>query len=589
MAEPPAKAARTDMPEITIGMLSGAVVWGPRKVNAGATASELAAELPRPMGCPGLELLHDTTLLAADADVSELPDGARLTVNFHPPKPFDHSFVTELLALPGISEEEMVLPGSRLNPSTVTVEGAEVLRVSFQSIEQVKLLLRVPEGSELLVEGDKHISHATAQWSGTDKTYAIGGIVVKEEPPEQGGTLVEATTQMDSDFIYELGSDVEWSPVQGLIEKHFMKRVFEGVSCNFNVTKPSIDRLNKLIDELKENEPADYHPDEDSSNIVRDLVHPHLFPFVKGESQVEPDLPPEEAQVVRAAQEPARAKKDMWNRPYEESKYQWLPAEVSVSSLGKCEFLTYINNLPREKYGELYGALGELLSQALPHLEDAWSHGSAVEFLEDDEDVYDIGSDAEDGEVPLKSLRGRTLQIIVKIVDYELKAGQVHEGVWHVEGMSHENIVATAELVLQKGPSLQGGELQYQRAWTKVEAGRFGGLPQCRPEVLENCIKDGLCPLGRLPLEQGQLTVWPNSHVHKLTQLKNTSDAPEQRRIVVFWLVNPDKRIISTRHVPEQRSSMSLEKAKEHRLELMKERKRHKEDWNVREVSLCEH
>ncbi|KAL7515318.1 hypothetical protein ACHAXN_012783 [Cyclotella atomus] len=40
--------------------------------------------------------------------------------------------------------------------------------------------------------------------------------------------------------------------------------------------------------------------------------------------------------------------------------------------------------------------------------------------------------------------RGNRLQVITKIVDYELKPGQRHEGVWHVEGMSHEEIVLTA-------------------------------------------------------------------------------------------------------------------------------------------------
>ena len=46
-------------------------------------------------------------------------------------------------------------------------------------------------------------------------------------------------------------------------------------------------------------------------------------------------------------------------------------------------------------------------------------------------------------EVPV-SLRGRRLQVVTKIVDYELAPGETYEGVWHVEGMSHEEIVATA-------------------------------------------------------------------------------------------------------------------------------------------------
>ena len=35
------------------------------------------------------------------------------------------------------------------------------------------------------------------------------------------------------------------------------------------------------------------------------------------------------------------------------------------------------------------------------------------------------------------------VQVITKIVDYELEPGQTYEGVWHVEGMSHENIIST--------------------------------------------------------------------------------------------------------------------------------------------------
>jgi len=233
------------------------------------------------------------------------------------------------------------------------------------------------------------------------------------------------------------------------------------------------------------------------------------------------------------------------------------------------------------------------LSKCLPHLEAAWAHGSAVEFLGknqwgDDEEPYEIGSDAEDPEVPEKSLKGRDLQIIVKIVDYELAPGQTHEGVWHVEGMSHENIVATVELVLQRPAVLEGGELEFQRAWTRVEVGRFNSLPQDVVSI-RSCIQRGLAPLGRVPLEFGQLTAWPNSHVHKLSPLTNRCDAPAQRRIVVFWLVNPDRRIISSRDVPPQQATMSLEEAKMHRAALMEERKRHKQDWNIREVSLCEH
>ena len=97
--------------------------------------------------------------------------------------------------------------------------------------------------------------------------------------------------------------------------------------------------------------------------------------------------------------------------------------------------------------------------------------------------------------------------------------------------------------------------------------------------------------------------------MHKVTKLVNVLGEPEQkgndekehntdgkrskRRIVVFFLVNPEKRLISTREVAIQQDSyggiLTRNDALEHRLNLMRERKFTKQDWNVREIELCEH
>lgn len=67
-------------------------------------------------------------------------------------------------------------------------------------------------------------------------------------------------------------------------------------------------------------------------------------------------------------------------------------------------------------------------------------------------------------------------------------------------------------------------------------------------------------------------------------------DAVSKQRIVVFFVVNPRKRIVSTREVEPQQNyaggSMSWEDAMDHRLKLMRERKFFKQDWNVREIEL---
>jgi len=285
----------------------------------------------------------------------------------------------------------------------------------------------------------------------------------------------------------------------------------------------------------------------------------------------------------------------MWGRPYEESVYQWLPAEVIVAPDGKCSFASYINNLPQENHGELYGALGELLSACLPHFESCLSYAKALTFIPNG-DAYDVEDQLMDHygfefpELEVQDLKGRKLQVIVKIVDIEVPPGGTHEGVWHVEGMSHENIAATAEFILRKDPVLQGADLEFKRAFTLDEAGTIRGeVAQCRSEAVEDFISGGLVPLGRKDLPCHTLAAWPNSHVHKITPLKNPGSETALRRIVVFWLVDPDRRIISTASVPPQQGVIPHESALSHRLKLMEERKRHKQDWNVREVSLCEH
>ena len=99
-----------------------------------------------------------------------------------------------------------------------------------------------------------------------------------------------------------------------------------------------------------------------------------------------------------------------------------------------------------------------------------------------------------------------------------------------------------------------------------------------------------MIPLGEIETPEGCLIVFPNSHVHKVKKLVNTStDTKARRRIVVFFIVDPAERIASSREVLPQQQTMSLEDAKAHRLKLMEERKYHKQDWNVREIELCEH
>ena len=118
-----------------------------------------------------------------------------------------------------------------------------------------------------------------------------------------------------------------------------------------------------------------------------------------------------------------------------------------ISSEGKCSIHEYINNLDKDKFPELYSDLEKLFDIFLPFFEEVWSYAKAMEFWRDDsDDDYDIGDNGRDGFEFNKEdvkFQDQELQVITKIVDYTLQPGQSYEGVWHAEGMSHENIVMT--------------------------------------------------------------------------------------------------------------------------------------------------
>ena len=144
---------------------------------------------------------------------------------------------------------------------------------------------------------------------------------------------------------------------------------------------------------------------------------------------------------------------------------------------------------------------------------------------------------------------------------------------------------------LDRDPTISGGDLRFKRAFSTEERAKvFWNVPQDRPIVVNEFCSEGFVPLGYFPTEQDYMLVFPNCHIHKIGKLINSSkEKVARRRIVVFFFVNPEKRIVSTREVPPQQKNISLRVAKQYRLELMAERKYDKEKLNVRDIELCEH
>ncbi|KAL7748569.1 hypothetical protein RI367_005980 [Sorochytrium milnesiophthora] len=186
-----------------------------------------------------------------------------------------------------------------------------------------------------------------------------------------------------------------------------------------------------------------------SDGKVLDLIHPSLYPYIHRTSHVlRPHDPEVQNMMVRFACSCCH------------TQYQWLPADFDVDEGGNVSAASYINNLDESRYSDLYRAIPQILSLFIPMFE-----------------------------ATLKtSLRQRRIQVIVKAVNYQLKPGQSHEGVWRVEGMTHESIMASGIYYYDCSPDIKDKGLSFRRARDAEADFPYG------PAALEEYIGGELLP-----------------------------------------------------------------------------------------------
>ena len=336
----------------------------------------------------------------------------------------------------------------------------------------------------------------------------------------------------------------------------FMKSGIITKKINKNIQKNILNLINQYCNKTS----IDYHPSSD--NKVRDIIHPSLYPLIK---------------KVRKSKKLV----DYWDRPYENSNFQWLPSEFKIDKNGKCKINSYINNLPITEL-DLYENIEKLFNTVLPEFENVWSYINALKLY----DPNYFYSSKNNGTYKKLSLCNRTIQVITKIVKISLDNKEDLLGAWHVEGMSHENIIATASCTLEQEDNFDT-ELYFKRIYTSAEADYLTTeIHQYPPDQIEEFVNKIHVPLGKTKIEEGSMIVFPNCNIHKI-DMKNTSSKKKSRTIIVFWLINPEERIISTKDIKQQNYDIQL--AYKKRLELMKERTFYKQTFNQRDLNLCEH
>lgn len=226
------------------------------------------------------------------------------------------------------------------------------------------------------------------------------------------------------------------------------------------------------------------------------------------------------------------------------------------------------------------------------------------------------------------------LQVIVKIASIELTPeNKKHAGgKWHLEGMANENIIATAlyyydchnvtnsRLQFRHKAELDSSEMQYeQNDHSGLET--IYGLP---PGGLTD--EPMTQELGSVSTIQGRMLAFRNHLQHRVDSFELIdATKPGWRRFVALWLVDPKSSVLSTRVIPPQRydwwleaveqstnmderlpaqltemvraegrkMTMTMDEAKIHRLELMKERTAFAEHVDNRvavdSYNFCEH
>ncbi|MEU8502122.1 DUF4246 domain-containing protein [Streptomyces lavendulae] len=391
-------------------------------------------------------------------------------------------------------------------------------------------------------------------------------------------------------------------------------------------------RLREAVRPLEEVPEAerDWHPGSDGQ--VLDLVHPSLFCLVR--------------EVSGGPEEAWRNPTNHYSKHEFSENFQWLPTDVEVGGEGGAVFRSYVNNVHPEAHRELAAVLPDVFARMRPLWENVltdlrhprpprieadpygWydsepeypvkssfsddaAYADARSAWEEAHEIWwetrrpvvpdapDFAPPALPDEAARVDLRGRRLQVIVKLATLHLTPDQPEYagGSWHVEGMLNERIVSTG-IYYWDSENITESSLGFRAALDDPDYEQNDDEGVREVYGLEN--EEALNQvLGSVATPAGRCLAFPNILQHRVGSFRLADPTrPGHRKILAFFLVDPSTTIVSTSDVPPQQpwaatSTMTLAQAVEYREQLMQERKffvaEHNEQLYEREFSLCEH
>ncbi|KAG9041731.1 hypothetical protein FS837_011825 [Tulasnella sp. UAMH 9824] len=457
-------------------------------------------------------------------------------------------------------------------------------------------------------------------------------------------------------------------------EESCFTRIYESDTLIPHELRDRLKEAVKVLEDVPEDQ-KDWHPRSDGQ--VLDLVHPSLYPIVYGRTLGYPRRKrPENRQIKDfrpvIGPDPSNIHRgEDWSFS---EKFAWLSTDFKIAGDGSsAKAVSYINNL-HPSHTELYSIIEALVARFsflfdrvltdLSCFHETW-HPRITEHytFEDgiypgeepeqedgeDDDEYDARIEAWNMQRPLSlptvptdgytkdiskrpkayTIRGKEAQIIVKLANIHLTPEKpvYPGGSWHVEGMANERIVASG-IYYYDSENISESELAFRALVDAMEL-NYDQYDNFAMRRIWGMTRDGGANqlIGATPTRAGRCLAFPNIYQHKVSPFELVDKTkPGHRKIIAFFLVDPEHPDVSTTDIPPQQAEwyedamlhqpptsllqrlpaelirettrqspnlMTLDEAKKYRLELMDERtafvETHDEYHYQAEFNFCEH
>lgn len=377
--------------------------------------------------------------------------------------------------------------------------------------------------------------------------------------------------------IYYTESTVVGGSVFSLISKYALRPATEGITVY-----PLHDQDDSFMTTF-DLAGAFKHPRSDAMKeqgiVVHDILHPcmRLYP----------------TELVRKF---CSKRANRFGKAYIDSSHQWIPHSVTIGPSGaKIEHGPDLAKDP-----ELCAYLEQLLPKMMPGFRQTFQYLESLtrpykddsfpdDYFDDVDEVRDLKDiDIEKGQ---QALLPHRLQFYLKVVDIEIPADTWYEGVWHLEGMPQEHIIATGIYYLNIAApycELKSPHLAFKRDYQCNEhIYLFSSVGQTVASTVHELMANYM-PLGSLETKGGHAVFFPNTHIHRVQPFYNSTSETIHRQFVVFFLVDPevtlpDFGLSEPKSVVDTRANMDA------LTENMKTRMVCKETLNPRKINFCEH